>query len=440
LLAALWVCYGVAAGQPEETLLGTWQGELVVNPSTRVTVQFIVRRDAPDKYSAVLNAPMDANLQNIPVTTFSAAGGKVVFVVNEVGGRYEGTLKEHRITGQWQQNGTSFDLPLMPYVKPRIPPAMATHLSGPWHGVLSVPMTDMKVPLVINFKVDPGAASGVTATIDSPSQGLTGIAAEDVSLQDGELIVTSLQAKMGMSGKIEGDEITGRWIQGGSAPLTLTKGQYVAQGLDVAKPVRQELKGDWYGELSSGVGIAFRFKEEPDGKLSVFYDRPYEGRRGMRLDRVSVTGNKISLGAGAIGMTFDGTLAPDAISGKLVNNGQSRDITLKHGEYVPQTLRVAPNLAGRLLGKWSGKTANNTEMILSFQRDERGDLIAMQDIPSRQMFAIPVTGLDFDGQSIKLTVRGIAAEFTGKLANNQLSGDWMMPSLRLPLRLSRIDP
>jgi hypothetical protein len=439
LLAALWAFSGgAAAGQPEESLLGTWQGELVVNPSTKVTVQFIVRRDAPDKYSAVLNTPGDANLQNIPVSTFNAGADKVVFVVNDVGGRYEGTLRDHRITGKWQQNGVSFDLALAPYVKPRIPAAIAAHLNGPWHGVLSVPTTDMKVPMVVNFKVDPNAASGMTATIDSPSQGASGIPAEDVSLVDGELSLTSVQLKMGFSGRIGGDEIVGRWIQGGSAPLTLTRGQYLASGVEVAKPIRQELKGDWYGQ-SGGIGIAFRFKEEPDGRLSAFLDRPYEGRRGMRLDRVSVTGSRISLGDSAIGMTFDGTLTADAISGKFVNNGQARDLTLKRGEYVPETLRLAPDLAGRLVGKWAGATANNTEMILRIQRDEHGDLVAVQDIPSRQMFAIPVTGLDFDGQSIKLTVRGIAAEFTGKLANNELSGDWIMPSLRLPLRLSRVD-
>src|SRR5689334_7574997 len=99
-LAALGVCcYSVVtygAERAEEALLGTWQGDLVINPSTRLKVQFIVRRDAPNKYSAVLNAPGDSSLRDIPVTTFSASGDGVVFVVNEVSGRYEGTLRDRK--------------------------------------------------------------------------------------------------------------------------------------------------------------------------------------------------------------------------------------------------------------------------------------------------------------------------------------------------------
>jgi hypothetical protein len=52
---------------------------------------------------------------------------------------------------------------------------------------------------------------------------------------------------------------------------------------------------------------------------------------------------------------------------------------------------------------------------------------------------MPVTGFAFDGQSLKLTVRGIAAEFSGKLVNNEISGDWTLPDGRFPLRLTRSD-
>ncbi|HEY6927328.1 MAG TPA: hypothetical protein VI653_27890 [Steroidobacteraceae bacterium] len=442
LLATLGVCcFSVAtcgAEPAEEALLGTWQGDLVINPSTRVKVQFIVRRDAANKYSAVLNAPGDSSLRDIPVTTFSASGDGVVFVVNEVSGRYEGTLRDRKITGKWQQSGSSFDLSLAPYAKARIPDSVAAHLSGPWHGVLSFP--DTRIPVVVNFKADPNAASGVSATIDSPNQGAFGIPAEEVSLEDGELSVNALQPKMGLSGRIQGNDIVGKWIQGGSAPLTLTKGQYLAGGLAVAEPVRRALKGDWYGEVNGGIGIAFRFQEEPDGKLSAFLDSPYEGRRGIRLDRVSVAGDRISLGAPAVGITFDGTLAPDAISGKFVaGQTKGRDVTLKRGEYVQETFHIAPNLSGPLLGKWEGRTANNTDIVLRFQRNDRGDLLATEDVPSRQLFSMPVTQLGFDGQSLKLMVRGISAEFKGKLAGNEMSGDWTLPGMQFPLKLVRAE-
>jgi len=433
---------GARGAEPgKEALLGIWQGDLVVTASTRVTVQFAVSRDAhTNTYAAVLNAPKDAELKDIPVTSVSVAGDKVVFVVDAVGGRYEGTLQERKITGKWQQNGGSFDLSLVPYVKSRIPAAAAANLQGPWHAVLSFPKAGVNIPIVVNFKVDPTAASGMSATVDSPDQGAFGIPAEDVSLEDGELSASWPRLKMGFSAKLEGNSIVGRWIQSGSVPLALSKGLYVAEGLDVAEPIRRQLGGDWYGEVAGGIGIALRFEQQPDGKLRGFLDSPYEGRRGIRLDRINVTGAKISLRASAAEITFSGTLTPASINGNLVVRGQDRgNVTLNRGDYVPQTLHVAADSAGPLLGQWTGKTVDKTDVVLRFQRGERGDLIASEDIPDRQLFSMPVTGLSFDGRVLKLTVRGIAAEFSGKLVNNEISGDWTLPNGRFPLRLTRID-
>ena len=250
----------------------------------------------------------------------------------------------------------------------------------------------------------------------------------------------ALQPKMGLVGRIEGNDIVGKWVQGGSVPLTLTKGEYTGGGLEVAEPARRALQGDWYGEVNGGIGIAFRFKQEPDGKLSAFLDSPYEGRRGVRLDRVSVAGDRISLTARAVDVTFDGTLSAGAISGTFsAGQTKGRDVTLKRGEYVQETFHMAPNLTEPLLGKWTGRTATNTDIILRFQRNERGDVLATEDVPSRQLFAIPVTELHFDGQSLKLMVRGISAQFTGTLAGNQMSGEWTLPGLQFPLQLRRAE-
>jgi len=426
----------------KDALLGIWQGDLVVNQSTRVTVQFALSRDVHgNTYVGVLNAPKDAELKDIPVSSVSVTGDKVVFVVDAVGGRYEGTLQERKIAGKWQQNGGSFDLSLVPYVKSRIPATTAASLRGPWHAVLSFPKAGVKIPIVVNFKVDPSAASGMSATVDSPDQGAFGIPAEDVSLEDGELSVSWPRQKMSLSAKLDGNNnIVGRWIQSGSVPLALTRGQYLAEGLDVAEPVRRQLSGDWYGEVAGGIGVALRFEQQPDGKLSGFLDSPYEGRRGIRLDRINVAGARISLRASAAEITFSGTLTTTAINGNLVVSGQDRgNVTLKRGDYVPQPLHFAADSAVPLLGQWTGKTVDKTDVVLRFQRGERGDLIASEDIPDRQLFSMPVTGFAFDGRVVKLTVRGIAAEFSGKLVNNEISGDWTLPNGRFPLRLTRID-
>ncbi len=99
----------VPAPAAGDALVGTWQGELSINASTHLTIQFIVNRSDAGKLSAVLNAPEQANLQNIAVSSVVTTDDRVVFVVDEVNGRYEGVLKNGRLTGQWKQNGAAFD-------------------------------------------------------------------------------------------------------------------------------------------------------------------------------------------------------------------------------------------------------------------------------------------------------------------------------------------
>jgi hypothetical protein len=432
------VAVAVAAeqGQGTAALLGTWQGELVINPATHLTVQFIVSRNNEGKASAVLNAPEEANLQNIAVNSFSLSGDKVVFVVDEVSGRYEGTLSNGRISGKWQQNGASFDLGLAPHVRVPIPAKTATYLEGPWSGVLHIPESDRKLPLVINFKIDSHAASGMDANVDSPDQAAYGIPAEDVELEDGVLTVKILRPKMSFSGHIEGNQLVGQWTQGGSAPLVFTKGKYQVPGLELAKSARVALNGDWYGVFSNGIGIALKFRDDPTGKLLATLDSPYEGRRGIPVTAIDVAGDRIAMRVDGVGASFKGTLAKDAIAGKFSADGQERQVIFRHGDYVPEVLHLAPEIAGRLVGRWEGRTAN-TNLILRFQLDQRGDLIALEDIPNRQLFSLPISDLVLKGDDLSLTVKGIAAEFRGKVAKNEISGDWKMPTLQFPLRLTR---
>jgi hypothetical protein len=112
------------------------------------------------------------------------------------------------------------------------------------------------------------------------------------------------------------------------------------------------------------------------------------------------------------------------------------DLTMARAEYVPEVMRVPAELASKLLGKWEGKTAN-TYMILRFKLNDKGELIALQDIPNRQLFGLPVSEVTLKGGALSLKVKGIAAEFKGRISDSQISGDWTMPSLQFPLKLNR---
>ena len=425
-----------AAAPAADALPGTWEGNLVINPATRLDIQFIVSRNPQNKLVAVLNAPAEANLQNVAVSAVSQAGEKVVFVVDEVNGRYEGVLRNGKMSGKWKQNGAAFDLALKPFVAQKIPAPVAAQLNGPWHGVLSIPQSERKINLVLNFKADAQAGSGMSATVDSPDQSAFGIPAESVSIKDGTVQVKVLRPLMSFAGKLEGGQLVGKWTQGGAAPLTFSKGKFEAAGLVVDKATRDRLEGNWYGKFGSGIGIAFRFKENKAGNLVATMDSPHEGRNGIPVSAVTLDGDKLRIRVDGVGAAFSGTLAPDAISGRFSAGGQGNDLSMARAEYVPEAVRVPPDLAGKLVGKWEGKTAN-TYMILRFKLNDKGELIALQDIPNRQLFGLPVSEVTMKDGALSLKVRGIAAEFRGRVSDSQISGDWTMPSLQFPLKLNR---
>lgn len=91
-------------------------------------------------------------------------------------------------------------------------------LNGGWRGELS--FGGMKLPLVFNFSENAKGETG--CTIDSPSQGATGIPATVVLCTSDSISLECSVIGAGFSGRITNDAITGKFTQRGySFPLTL---------------------------------------------------------------------------------------------------------------------------------------------------------------------------------------------------------------------------
>lgn len=430
--------YAEAKEDPREKFSGIWKGDLVINESTTLLVEFIVKNEGENGYTSVLNAPDQANLQNIPVSSFEVTGDQVVFVVAEVNGVYEGILKDGNITGKWKQQGTAFDLELTPYIEEKIPQNLIAQLKGPWTGVLHVPNTDRKLSLVLKFEADPDSGSGVSATLDSPEQSVFGIEMDQVTMHNSVLTVKVLRPEMSFKGQVQGSQLVGEWTQGGSAPLTFNKGEYQTARLDIDKASRKKLEGNWYGEFSNGIGIALKFREGNDGQFIASLDSPYEGRKGIPVSALTIDDDNISMSIDGVGATFTGKFVAEGIKGIFSAGETKNELTVERGEYVMEALKVSKDTADRLVGKWEGNTAN-TRMVLRFELNDEGNLIALQDIPNRQLFSLPISDLVVDGQKLSMVVKGIAAEFEGEISSDAISGQWTMPSLQFPVELSRVD-
>lgn len=98
-------------------------------------------------------------------------------------------------------------------------PLYAQDITGSWEGKLSV--QGMEIPLVFNVSADGDA---YVTTMDSPSQGATGIPMDKTTFEDNTLTVSLAQAGIKYVGQLENNTLTGTFYQGGmELPLTMAK-------------------------------------------------------------------------------------------------------------------------------------------------------------------------------------------------------------------------
>ncbi|GAD81817.1 alpha/beta hydrolase [Nocardia asteroides NBRC 15531] len=104
---------------------------------------------------------------------------------------------------------------------------------GPWHGDIAVP--DQPIAVGVTFAEDG------SATIDIPVQGVRAAPLEDVRTEPDrvEFTIPDAPGDPGFRGKLDGERITGDWVQSGqSLPLVLSRGpvEGVARPQDPTPP------------------------------------------------------------------------------------------------------------------------------------------------------------------------------------------------------------
>lgn len=88
-----------------------------------------------------------------------------------------------------------------------------------WSGALDVGA--LKLHLVIHVK---RAGDALTATLDSPDQGATGIPFDKATFTPPTLKLELTKAHATFEAKLDGDRLVGTWTQGQALPVTLTRG------------------------------------------------------------------------------------------------------------------------------------------------------------------------------------------------------------------------
>jgi serine-type D-Ala-D-Ala carboxypeptidase/endopeptidase len=216
-------------------------------------------------------------------------------------------------------------------------------LAGDWNGAIAG-----KLPVVLHLRV---ANGGLTATLDSPTQGAMGLPGAHVKLTGSTLSfdIPVIQGSYSGTLSADGKTLTGEWKQvEQSFPLVF---QLTATAAELQKVKPSPVDGDWGGALHvQGVTLrlAFHFHAQPDGTIAGSMDSIDQGAMGIGCADVKLDGQKLTLAVPAVHGTYEGTLSADgkSITGTW-SQGQPLELNLTRTEPVetPKTLPAQPPVA-----------------------------------------------------------------------------------------------
>ncbi len=155
---------------------------------------------------------------------------------------------------------------------------MAQNITGDWSGKLNV--QGQEIPLVFHFSAED---NNLTGTMDSPSQGATGIPLDKVTFVDGTLELSLSQAGMHYKATVTGDTMEGTLTQAGmELPLSLNRGALKKPGntdLPSSKDELTALAAQETGTYKYAVEDYFKkptsssFKLSPEGTYMSYREK-----------------------------------------------------------------------------------------------------------------------------------------------------------------------
>ena len=93
-----------------------------------------------------------------------------------------------------------------------------------------------------------------------------------------------------------------------------------------------------------------------------------------------------------------------------------------------------------LLGSWNGQLetpVTSLTVVFRFEMTKDGELVGFTDSPDQGAFGIPVTDIEIEDGTVTIKVSTLQAEYTGKMAGDEIVGEFKQGPQPLPLTLKK---
>lgn len=454
IIALIFAVLPLSIAIANEDIVGTWQGNLTIGPDRQMTVQFIISQTLDGSYAAVLNTPLEGNINNISADRVSYFAGNLKIDVLQLSGSYNGDVKDGKIEGEWKQERTSYPLILR---KPTLSKEDMEMLLGEWHGkpIPEVPeglpdrVVDTNTYLFRFEMSEQGEFKGYYAIPDYgfPDEPLT-----DMGVSDG-IFYFKIRGGRQFTGKLTSKEIAGKLeniydVNSSSQSLTLVRGGYKAPVYNLVLPeeIKDQLAGAWNGTLTMKLPmvVVFHFETSKEGEFSGFMETPEEGASVCPVTDAYMSNGKVVLYVERIGWRFSGKISSDKFVVDWTSTVSGTPIIFKRGEYIePEyNLTLTEETMAQLEGKWIGKF-RGFNSTFRFKKEKNGEFKGFANIPviGPKEKSISDASLSKGKLTFKIKNR-IPVEFTGELSGNELIGELKMPwgdGSRLSLEKEKTD-
>lgn len=190
----------------------------------------------------------------------------------------------------------------------------------------------------LNFEVDlDKTAKGWIGSITIPEQGVSGLALQAVTFEDGTITFGLLKSGDNppvVKGQLsdDGKSIVGNFMQAGrSIPITLKRTGEAKVAVPKASPaVSKELIGKWEGTLEAGqsLRLALNIANNKDGSLATLTSID-QGNVEIPVSSVEQKDGKVLVKIPMINGGFEGKLNKEATSltGEWIQNGTNSPLT-----------------------------------------------------------------------------------------------------------------
>ena len=203
----------------------------------------------------------------------------------------------------------------------------------------------------------------------------------------------------------------------------------------------ENITGAWQGKMVGSPEaeqmVHFIIDQNADGSYSARLNSSDQRTlKNVKASSVVYDSGILKVDVAELGLFYEGVVKKSKIEGEWKQEGISFPLNLSQYEKP----KLSKEDMDKLFGQWYGKfpVPRFLTLIFRFKMTEKGEFVAFADNPDQGAYDIPVTDVELNDDNFRLIIPSAHAEYKGKLADNEIVGEYKQGFVSIPLTLKKI--